>query len=172
MLTWSWEVIYNIIMLFPILQKYEWQRIWNHRTSLLPRFSLKRVTGFPSEKSGEPRVYVIYSKIYRGNFPGGPGATTLCSQCRGPGLIPGQGTRSHIWQLRVQTPQIKDPAYYNWGQRSHVPRQRPKAAKENRYLKANKWKQNKKTPKQKRLGTGKIYSKNLVSAVRTFPCKS
>ena len=29
------------------------------------------------------------------------------SQCRGPGLIPGQGTRSHMWQLRVCMPQLK-----------------------------------------------------------------
>ena len=65
--------------------------------------SLKRVTGFPSEKSGEPRVYVIYSRIYRGHFPGGPTAKTLCSQCRGPGLIPDQGTGSHMLQLRPGT---------------------------------------------------------------------
>ena len=25
----------------------------------------------------------------------------------GPGLIPGQGTRSHMWQLRVLMPQLK-----------------------------------------------------------------
>ena len=27
------------------------------------------------------------------DFPGGPIAKTLSSQCRGPGSIPGQGTR-------------------------------------------------------------------------------
>ena len=30
------------------------------------------------------------------DFPGGLVAKTLCFQCRGPGLIPGQGTRSHM----------------------------------------------------------------------------
>jgi len=30
----------------------------------------------------------------------------------GPSLIPGQGTRSHIPQLRVHTMQLKDPAFH------------------------------------------------------------
>ena len=29
-------------------------------------------------------------------FPGGPVGKTLCSQCGGPGSIPGRGTRSHM----------------------------------------------------------------------------
>ena len=33
-------------------------------------------------------------------FPGGPVAKTPLSQCRGQGLIPGQGIRSHMPQLR------------------------------------------------------------------------
>jgi len=32
--------------------------------------------------------------------PCGSVAKTLCSQCRGLGLIPGQGTRSHVPHLR------------------------------------------------------------------------
>ena len=35
------------------------------------------------------------------DFPGGPLAKTPHSQSREPGSIPGQGTRSHKWQLRV-----------------------------------------------------------------------
>ena len=31
-----------------------------------------------------------------GDFPGGPVAKTPCSQCRGLGSIPGQGTRSQM----------------------------------------------------------------------------
>ena len=34
------------------------------------------------------------------DFPHGPVTKTLCSQSRGPGLIPGQGTRSHMLQLK------------------------------------------------------------------------
>ena len=34
------------------------------------------------------------------DFSGGPVAKTLRSQCRDPGSTPGQGTRSHILQLR------------------------------------------------------------------------
>ena len=39
------------------------------------------------------------------DFPGGPVAKTLCSQCRGgPGLVPGWGTGSHMPQLGVHMP--------------------------------------------------------------------
>ena len=39
-----------------------------------------------------------------GDFPGGPVAKTLCSQCRALRFDPGQGTRSHMPQLRVCMP--------------------------------------------------------------------
>ena len=35
------------------------------------------------------------------DFPGGPVAKTRCSQCKEPGSIPGQGTRSHMLQLKI-----------------------------------------------------------------------
>ena len=38
--------------------------------------------------------------IYLGESPDGPVAKTVHSQCRGPGSISGQGTRSHMLQLR------------------------------------------------------------------------
>ena len=41
-----------------------------------------------------------------GDFPGGPVAKTLHPQGRGPGSIPGQGTRTHIRQ-------VKNPVYCN-----------------------------------------------------------
>ena len=45
---------------------------------------------------------------------GGAGeAKSLRSQCKGPGLIPGQGTRSHMPQLRVCMPPPKDPSCSN-----------------------------------------------------------
>ena len=37
---------------------------------------------------------------YLRQFPGGPVAKTPHSQCRGPGLIPGKGTRIRMLQLR------------------------------------------------------------------------
>ena len=40
------------------------------------------------------------SKGTPGDFPGDLVARTLFSQHRGPGLIPGQGTRSHMLQPR------------------------------------------------------------------------
>ena len=42
------------------------------------------------------------SKEIGRDFPGGPGAKTPRSQCRGPGFDPGQGTRPH--RLRVHMP--------------------------------------------------------------------
>ena len=35
------------------------------------------------------------------DFPDGPGDKPLHYQCRGPGLIPGRGTRSHMPQLKI-----------------------------------------------------------------------
>ena len=36
-----------------------------------------------------------------GDFSGGPAARTMCSQGRGPGSIPGQGTRFHMLQQKT-----------------------------------------------------------------------
>ena len=41
-------------------------------------------------------MVVVFFKRKIGDFPGGPVAKTPCSQCRGLGSIPGQGTRSHM----------------------------------------------------------------------------
>ena len=45
-----------------------------------------------------------------GDFPGGPVAKTSHSLPAGPGLIPGQGARSHILQLKIPrvTRKIRD----------------------------------------------------------------
>ena len=52
----------------------------------------------------------------------------LCTpNAGGLGLIPSQGTRSHMPQLRIRTLQLKDPASHN--QRSQVLQLRPNAAK-------------------------------------------
>ena len=44
-------------------------------------------------------------KVWPGDFPGGPVAKTLCSQCRGPGFDPWSGNQFHMLQLRVLMPQ-------------------------------------------------------------------
>ena len=43
------------------------------------------------------------------DFPGESGAKILHFQCRGPGSIPGQGTKSHMPQLRVCMQQLEIP---------------------------------------------------------------
>ena len=59
-----------------------------------------------SWKINHPLQTFIYLKndikSYLRDFPGGPVVKTLWSQCRGPGSIAGQGTRSHMLQLRVK----------------------------------------------------------------------
>ena len=55
-------------------------------TMLLGSLDIKKVDSFKSK----PR-----------DFPGGPMAKTLNSQCRGLGLIPGQGAGSHMPQLKI-----------------------------------------------------------------------
>ena len=62
----------------------------------------------------------------RRDFPGGPVAKTLHSQFRGWGSIPGQGTRSHM-------PQLKVPTCHNKDQRFHVP-PRPTKQPNNTYF--------------------------------------
>ena len=54
-----------------------------------------------------PLMKCGYLKSNFGDFPGGPAAKTLHSQCRALGLIPGQGTRSHMPQVSVQRLQLK-----------------------------------------------------------------
>ena len=47
----------------------------------------------------------------------------------GPGLIPGQGTRSHIPQLTFHIPQLKIPLVVRKIKKSRMPQLRPGAAK-------------------------------------------
>ena len=42
-----------------------------------------------------------------GDSPGGPAAETLCSQRKGPGSVPGRGTRARMLQLRVLRASVK-----------------------------------------------------------------
>ena len=49
------------------------------------------------------------------DFPGGPLAKTPCSQCRGLGSIPCQGTRPYMPQLRVCTCCNRDQTFHNGG---------------------------------------------------------
>ena len=70
-----------------------------------------------------------------------PGGTLLVVQwlrfhtpnAGGPGLIPGQGIRSHMPQLKIPHAATKIPhvatKICTWQGRSHMPQQRPSAAK-------------------------------------------
>ena len=58
-------------------------------------------------------LHFLPFKIKAWDLPGSPMAETLCSQCRGLALIPGQGTgshvESHVLQLRVHMLLLKIP---------------------------------------------------------------
>ena len=56
-----------------------------------------------------PLIIKMHTTSVKTEFPGGPVTGTLGSQCGGPGLIPGQGTRSHMPQLRPRTVPLSSP---------------------------------------------------------------
>ena len=76
----------------------------------------------PGRKEGLESV--VSASTLRRDSPGGPMGKTLNSQCRGLGSLPGEGTRSHMPQLRVLC--------HNKDQRSCVPQLKPGAAKINK----------------------------------------
>ena len=47
-----------------------------------------------------PLNFTSKNEVMCEDFPAGSLTKTLLSQCRGPGLIPGQGTRSRMPQLK------------------------------------------------------------------------
>ena len=54
------------------------------------------------------------------NLPCGPVAETLHSQCRGLGSIPGQGTRSHMPQLKIPCASTKNNVLHSATKSSQV----------------------------------------------------
>ena len=66
------------------------------------------LTSLQAEKATVNLIFLkCISKTSLGDFPGGPVAGTPSSQRRGPGLIPGWGSRSHMPQLRGHMQQLK-----------------------------------------------------------------
>ena len=57
-----------------------------------------------------------FSPVQNQDFPGGPMANSLCSQCRGLRFNPWSGTRSHMPQLKIPHAAMKteDPEYCNY----------------------------------------------------------
>ena len=106
---------------------YEWQsenttgseplRTWNNRTILGLRADHPRMC--------HNGMLII---LNQSDFPGGPAAKTLHYQCReGLGLIPRQGTRSHMLQLTV--------GMLQW--RSKIPCDTRKTVQPNKQVKIN-----------------------------------
>ena len=62
-----------------------------------------------------PKVVEVIKFQCLGDFPGGPVARTLHCQCSDSGLIPGQGARSHMSQIKIPhaTIKSKDAACHN-----------------------------------------------------------
>ena len=67
----------------------------------LTEFGSKRFSPVFKHQVGIYKDEDLFSSSVGWDSPGGPVAKILCSQCRGPGSIPGQGTRSHVPQLKI-----------------------------------------------------------------------
>ena len=106
------------LMFKSFISWHKWNQSWTFLLLLLP-FSLWRRVVFKSLMvfrywpiiEGWPEqvilLMVVLPKIWSSwDFPGGPVAKT-CFQYKGPGSIPGQGTRSYMPQLRVWMLQLK-----------------------------------------------------------------
>ena len=48
-----------------------------------------------------PAINIRKKDLLAWDFPGGPVVKTLSSPCRGQGSVPGEGTRSHMPQLKI-----------------------------------------------------------------------
>ena len=71
--------------------------------------------------------FLSSKRVKDGEFPDGPVAKTLCSQCRGTGFDLGQGTRFHMPKRRVCM--LENSACHSEDQRSPVLQSRFSAAK-------------------------------------------
>ena len=82
------------------------------RTEAQESPSVKPIHGHCGKKNVENyggsscKLYLLKIKMRPWDFPGGPVAETLCSQCREHRSDPCSGARSHM-------PQLKDPACYS-----------------------------------------------------------
>ena len=85
-----------------------WERVQIGGTQVYPWLSHVDAWKKPSQYCNYPPIKIIIKKsqigphsenMGLGDFLGGSMAQKPCSQCRGPGLLPGQGTRSHVPQL-------------------------------------------------------------------------
>ena len=64
---------------------------------------------FKKKKKKRPSVRWEYKKD-SGDLPGGGWLRLHAPSAGGLGLIPGQGTKSHVQQLRVHMPQLRPSA--------------------------------------------------------------
>ena len=95
----------NLVLPFSVLQS--WGNNWNTFLSFL----ICKLGMSENCCKDYMREYIImYLELCWGHFPGGPVVKTPCSQCRGPGYIPGQGTtKEYMPQLRSWHAPAKDP---------------------------------------------------------------
>ena len=87
-------------------------RMWERKKSWqIPRFLFyqRYMVNWEGEdcKSRELKGQGCKSRVPLRDFPGSPVAKIPCPWFRGPNSIPGQGTTSHLLQLRVHMPQLK-----------------------------------------------------------------
>ena len=94
-------------IMFPIFKlHYETKAIKPYETAIKTDTQINGIEESPEIELPISMLNLFITQMPR-DFPGGPVAKFLCSQCRGLGLIPGQGIKSHVPQLRVCMPQLK-----------------------------------------------------------------
>ena len=109
---------------------HKWNQSWTFLLLLLP-FSLWRRVVFSLwwfldtgqlSKGDQSKWFCswwLLPKIWLSwDFPGGPVAKTPCFQCKGPGSVPGLGTRSYmpqlrVWMLQLRIPSVATKAWYS-----------------------------------------------------------
>ena len=73
-----------------------------HEHSLKPKLPTDLPRRCPDGQQAQGKMLEMSTETTRRDFPGGPVAKTPCFQLQGAGVsIPGQGTRSHVLQLKI-----------------------------------------------------------------------
>ena len=75
------------------------RKLWESRDA---NRAESHAVGASAEVSPETCLLCLAKESLVGDFPDGPAAKTVCPRAAGPGSIPGQGTRSHVPQLKIQ----------------------------------------------------------------------
>ena len=109
LVSWIWNDLeeYVFMLQSSMLGKCMWLIQIHWFSFLRKKMEVPRFTILHCSASGLGLGHLMSRTRIRAEFPCGQVAKTPHSQCKGLGLIPGQGTRSHMLQLRLGTAKKK-----------------------------------------------------------------